>query len=235
MATNVPWPSIHASIMRLTALDECGVPLFGQPATLVSDGVVRVASTSEYEDGEETYKKNGAGKPKVVHKDPDQLKYISLEIEFVGVDPQAWGLITGMPVMTNYAGDATGLRLGNYDTGANFALELWTDIPGTPCGADGKPYGYFCWPWVGQGRVGDLELAETAADFTLSATTKSGAAWAEGPYDVALHLTDPEDPDSGTIAGPLLEPATSKDHVLLDQVNVPPPAATGELVMLPVP
>lgn len=230
MPNNKVWPSIHANIMRLTKLDACGVPIAATPAKLVTDGIVKVSATSEYEDGEETTKKKGSGKIGVQHKDPDVLKYLSLEIEFLGVDPEAWGLITGNPVVTDYLGNSTGIRLGDYDVDANFALELWTDVPGAACTGGLQPYGYFLWPFIGQGKVGDLEFAVEAAEFTLSATTKPGSGWGVGPYDVVLNeivapATTPE-------AGPLLEAMTERDHCHMDQVTVAPPAVTAGAVLL---
>lgn len=217
--------------MRLTKLDECGVPIVAGPAMLVTDGVVKVSATSEYEDGEETIVKNGAGKIKVSNKDPDQLKYISLEIQFIGVDPEAWNLITGNPVVVDHEGNSTGYRIGNYDVEANFGLELWTDVPGVACGAGAKPRGYMLWPFIGQGKVGDLEFAVGAAEFTLTATTKPGTGWGKGPYDVVLN--DPVAPATEPVAGPLLEAMTEADHFHSDIVTVAPPAVTDGAVVIP--
>lgn len=226
MANRV-WPSIHANLMRLTKLDKCGVPIAVGPAMLVTDGIVKVSASAEYEDGEDTFKKKGSGKLAFAHKDPDILKYLSLEIEFVGVDPEAWGLITGNTVVTDAAGASTGLRIGNYDVEANFALELWTDVPGVACDGGLTPYGYFLWPFIGQGRVGDLELAVEAAEFTLTANTKPGNGWGAGPYDVVINGT------GGTAAaGPLIDPMTGEDHFHMDIVTVAPPALTEGAVVL---
>lgn len=230
--TNVPWNSIHAKKMRLTKLDECGVPVIGAKSTLVTSGIVKISLSAEYEDGEETTKKNGNGDICVQHKDADQLKYLSPEIEFCGVDPEAWNLITGMPIVVDgeTTPNAVGMKFGSYQVDANFALEVWTDIPGAACapGAD-KPYGYWLLPFIGSGRLGDIDLEVAVANFTLTAQTKDGSGWAAGPYDV--QMTGGATP----VAGPLLDPLTSKDHILFIQSTVAPPADTAGAVVLPAP
>ncbi len=229
--TNVPWNSIHAKKMRLTKLDECGVPVIGAKSTLVTSGIVKISLSAEYEDGEETTKKNGNGDICVQHKDADQYKYLSPEIEFCGVDPEAWNLITGMPLITDGATtpNTVGIKFGSYKVDANFALEVWTDIPDAACGAGAKPYGYFCLPFVGSGRLGDIDLEVAVANFTLTAQTKGGSGWGSGPYDVQMSAGATPAP------GPLLDPLTGQDHIAAFQTTVAPPADTAGAVALPTP
>ena len=228
---NQTWPSIHAKKMRLTKLDACGVPVVGPKSTLVTSGIVKIGLSAEIEDGEETTKKNGNGDICVQHKDPDQLKYIKPEIEFCGVDPEAWSLITGQPLVLDASGtpNPVGIKLGSQPIETNFALEVWTDIPGAACGGGAKPFGYFLLPFVGSGRLGDFDLEVAVANFTVSAQTKGGAGWGSGPYDVVLHAPVGGDPAE---AGELLEALTDKDHILIMKTTVAPPADTAGAVAL---
>ena len=226
---NQTWPSIHAKKMRLTKLDDCGAPVIGTKSTLVTSGIVKISLSAEYEDGEETTKKNGDGKICVQNKDPDQLKYLSPEIEFCGVDPEAYSMITGMPLVLDAATtpNPVGVKFGSYDVDANFALEVWTDIPGAGCGAGAKPYGYWALPFIGSGRLGDIDLEVGAASFTLSAQTKGGTGWGVGPYD-DIQMTGGVTP----APGPLLEALTDKDHLVFFQTTCPPPVDTAGAIAL---
>ncbi|QRY62751.1 hypothetical protein JVX90_00290 [Gordonia sp. PDNC005] len=223
---NTVWPSVHARRMRLTKVDSCGVPVTGaaNKSMLVTKGIVKVSITSEIEDGEETLKKNGSGEICVNYKDPNQVKYLSAEIEFCGVDPEAWSMITGQPLVVDADGNAIGVKISSKPIEANFALEVWTDIPGGSCASGFQPFGYFLLPFIGSGTIGDLELSVSAAEFTLSAQTKPGTGWGAGPYAVQRD----EDGDAGL----LLDPMTADDPALFIQVDVPPPAPTEGAVML---
>lgn len=225
---NTVWPSIHAKIMRLTKLDGCGAPLTGasDKAMLVTKGIVKISISAETEDGEDTVKKNGNGEICVQHKDPDQIKYLSPEIEFCGVDPEAWSLITGQPLVVDGGGNAVGIKISSAPIEANFALEVWTDVPGAACGAGGnQPFGYFCLPFIGSGKVGDIELSVSAAEFTLSAQTKPGTGWGVGPYGVVRDETD--------AVSRLLEALTPTDHAIIQTVTVAPPVPTDGAVQIP--
>lgn len=228
---NTTWPSIHAKIMRLTKLDSCGVPIVGPKSTLVTKGIVKISLSAEYEDGEDTVKKNGNGEICVQHKDPDQLKYMKPEIEFCGVDPEAYSLITGMPLVTDGAAtpNAVGVKFGSYPIEANFGLEVWTDVPGAVCGAGAKPYGYWLLPFVGSGRLGNIDLQVQAASFTLTAQTVPGSGWGNGPYDVMM------DGAATPAAGPLLDPVTGQDHIVFFETTVAPPVPTNGAIALPAP
>lgn len=226
---NTVWPSIHAKVLRLTKLDACGVPITGvaNKSMLVSAGLVKVSITAEYEEGEDTVQKNGNGDICFQHKDPDQIKYLSTEVQFCGVDPEAWSMITGQPLVLDAEGNAVGLRLSSRPLEARVGLEVWTDVPGQACAGGQQPFGYFCLPFLGSGRVGDLELAVSAAEFTLTSQTKPGTGWGVGPYNVVRDDTD--------AAAPLADALTATDHAILLQTTVAPPAPTNGAVLLPTP
>lgn len=231
--SNTVWPSIHANIMRLTRLNQCGVPVTGtgSKSKLVTDGVVKISLSAEYEDGEDTTKKNGAGKICVQHKDPDQLKYLSPEIEFCGIDPEAYNLITGQPLVTDHESNAVGLRLGSDALSTAFALEVWTDVPGVACETGSPLYGYWLIPFIGPGRLSDIELAVSAAEFTLSSQTKPGSGWAEGPYLVVAD-ENPDEGDPETVPSKLLEPIKGTDHIHFQATTIAPPSVTAGAVDL---
>lgn len=223
---NTVWGSIHANRMRLTKLDSCGAPITEavNKSMLVTKGIVKIGLTMEWEDGEDTVVKNGNGEICMQHKDPDQLKYVSAEIQFCGVDPEAWSMITGQPLIIDGAGNAVGYKLSSDPIEVNFALETWSDVPGSACGGGFKPFGYFGLPFLGSGKLGDVELSVSAAEFTLTAQTKPGTGWGTGPYGVVRDETDK--------VSKLLEPLTENDHMISQLTTVEPPAVTDGAVLL---
>lgn len=226
---NVTWPSVRAKKMRLTRLDECGKPVVGAKSTLVTSGLVSIDVSAEYEDGTENAPKNGNDKFCFIDRMPDEFKYFTLGIAFCGIDPEAWEIVTGNPIYEDAAGDAVGIKFGRYseDIETAFALEVWSDVPGTNCGTGGKRYGYHVWPFIGSGRLDELTLNNETAEFTLgNAITKDGAQWGVGPYNVMLD-------DAATPApGPLVEALTGQDHYLPITTQVAPPADTAGAVAL---
>lgn len=224
---NLAWPSVRGKRARFTRLDECGVPVIGPKSTLVTKGFIKSSLSPEYEDATENAPKTANDEFAYVDRGRDLLKYFTGEIQFVGVDPEAWEIVTGNPVWANAAGDSVGFKAGRYDDLTNnFALELWTDIPDQAC-QGAKEYGYLLVPYLGPARVGEIAITAEAAEFTLTnAVTKDGTPWGVGPYDVELD-------DATTPApGPLNEALTAKDHLVMFRTKVPPPAVTAGAVAL---
>lgn len=226
---NTVWPSIRSHVVRATKLDACGAPVIGPKSTLVSDGHISIKNSPQYEDGEETNQKGANGKLIVKDKAPDQLKYINSEIVFAKVDPELFNLVTGQPIVLDHSGAAVGIRLGaTIDT--NVAIETWTDVPGTACGADGKLYGYALLPFLKGGRLGDFSFENALATFTVTMRTEENSPWAKGPYDVVLNAIVP--PATEPAAGPLLTDIDSDQHIHMEPTAVAPPAVTAGAVAL---
>lgn len=223
------WPTIRSHVVRATSLDSCGAPIIGPKSTCVSDGHISIKLSPQYEDGEETNQKNAAGKLKVVDKAPDQLKYINFELAFMQVNPDIFNQVTGQPIVLDHAGNAVGIRIGE-TVEANVAVETWTDVPGTACGADGKAYGYALLPWIKGGRLGDFSFENALATFTLSGRTSADSQWGIGPYNVVLNAgAAPEDP---AVAGKLLTAIAADQHIHMEPTTVAPPAVTVGAVEL---
>lgn len=228
MPTTV-WPTIRSHVVRATKLDSCAAPVVGQKSTLVTGGHISVKLSPQYEDGEETNQKAASGKLRVVDKADDQLKYFNFEAVFAEVNPDLFNLLTGQPIVLDYLGNAVGIRIGE-TINANAAIETWTDVPNTACGPNGKSYGYFLMPWMTGGRLGDFSFENALATFTITGRTSSDAQWGVGPYDVVSQA--PIAPSTVALAGPLLVPIASDQHVHMEPTTVAPPAETAGAIPL---
>lgn len=233
MVAGKTFAPIRGRRMRITRLDECGVPVVGAASTRVSKGFVSVGLSPQYEDADAINVTNAAGEIDFNEPGDSTLTGMQAEIAFTRVDPDLLSLITGQQVVVDGAAVATGFRMsgGIPDGLGGWALEVWSDLGGQAC-AGAKAYGYFLLPFLRGGTIGDFSIENGAANFTITSTTREGSGWEVGPYDVVMHpagvdpIADPAEP------GPLLQTIGPKDHFHLEVTQVAPPAETVGLVAL---
>lgn len=219
MATKC-FPLVRGRRLRATRLDACGRLASAECSSITTKGFVSVALTANIDEGEEISVVNASGERCVSDKPTATFTGYGVQITFCDVDPQLYAMMTNQSVVFDSQGDAVGFRMNTgVDTGgAGFALELWSGVPGVACdtpGAGGS-YGYLLLPFVSGGVLGDFTIENGAVTFTLqNASTKDGSAWGVGPYDVV--------PGVGGVAGPLLTPIDSRDHLHVQYTTVAPP------------
>lgn len=210
--------------VRATLLSSCGVPVTGC-STVVSDGIISVEMTKEYEDREEFFVKNGDGVFCVKETNAPILKWINLVLTFCNVDPELVNIMSAEPIVYDDASvpNATGYSTQEGSSAsANFALEGWTRLSGTGVACTGgQEYGYFLWPWIVEGTIGDLTLENGAANFVLNARTRSGSPWGLGPYMVDYS----DNPAGSTTQIPLLTAIGSTQHMRQFMTRLAPPDA----------
>jgi hypothetical protein len=218
--------------VRVTQLSSCGVPVTGC-STVVSDGIISIGMTKEYEDRQEFFVKNGDGIFCVRETNPPILKWINLELTFCNVDPDIVGVVTGNSLVSNDA--VSPVHTGfNEEEGAvalvNFAFEGWTRIAGNagvPC-TGGVEYGYALFPWVVEGTMGDVTYENGAANFVVNARTRSSSPWGLGPYYVDYS----DNPAGSTNNIPLLTPILSTQHKRFFLTRKAPPVASCGCITL---
>ncbi|MGO1566461.1 MAG: PKD domain-containing protein [Brachybacterium sp.] len=208
--------------IRVTRVDGCGRPVYGEDSQAVSKGFISVAFTANTVESDEINQPNASGETCIYEPSVPSLSGYGVEITFCEVDPELFSLITGQEVYLNGDGDVIGLTVGTDIDMADqgFALELWAGSPtGDACanpgsGATGS-FGYFLMPYLKGGMVGDFTVENGAVTFTITgATTRDNNLWGVGPYDVML--------TSGE-AAPLSTPLAPRKHVLLIVTGVAPP------------
>lgn len=214
----------RARAMRLTRLDECGIPVFGECSTVVSKGFVSVGVTPTYYEPDEIEVPNANGELCISDMPKPQLKWNELEIVFCNIDPNAYNIITGDALVLDDAAEpnTVGFRQSGTDSDAplqNFALELWAGRPGQPCTTPGTiSTGYFVLPFVVNGILGEWTFENAELNMTLTARTSPGSGWGVGPYNVrADALTQAPEP--------LLTPIGPLDHMHHEVVTIAPPTA----------
>lgn len=214
--------------VRVTQLSSCGVPITGC-TTAVSNGIISLAMTKEYEARVENFVKNGDGVFCVKETIAPILKWINIVATFCGVEPELANIMSGEPLVTD---DSAAARATGYSTRegsaatVNFALEAWTRLSnitnGSVACSGGAEYGYVLLPWIVEGTIGDITLENGAANFVLNARTRSGSLWGTGPYNIDL---------SDNVATlnthiPLLTPINALDHARQLTTRLAPPTAS---------
>src|SRR5262245_8253308 len=219
------FPLVGGRVMRVTRLDGCGRPVYGECSAVVSDGFVSIAATANIDEGDTIEVKNANGKMCVRQQPCPILTNYGLELTFCQVDPDLYALLSGQDVVLDpTSGDVIGFRVNTgvslCDTG--FALEVWSNVPGVACGPGATAagaFGYLLYPFVQGGVFGDFTIENDAVSFVISnATTKSGGGWGNGPYDIAL--------GTGGAPGPLTDPIHNDDHLHVQLTEVAPPEPT---------
>lgn len=212
--------------MRITRLDACGVPVVGACSVVTTSGFVSVAVSPVYRDADEIEIVNANAELCISDRTCPQFKWDELEMEFCQIDPDAWNIITGDALVldddTTPGPNTVGFRQsGNDLCTANFALEIWANVTGQACTDPAeKAYGYFLFPFVTQGTVGDFTFENDGITLTLNAITKAGSGWGTGPASYTVR----RDANTGT-PEVLLTPIGANDHMHFEQVTVAPPAA----------
>jgi hypothetical protein len=212
---------LQGEALRVTLLDECGNPEYGDCAFAVSDGFVSATLTPNVEEGERFYQRNAAGRALINQRSKPDLNWYDVTIVFQEVDAELFTIVTGLQPYLDSEGNTIGFPVTQSDFAtANFALEIWMGNAETEC-LPGDPYpffGYNLLPWVVEGALmEDIEITNGMITFTINGRTRRGTPWGEGPYDVVR--------DAGGDPAPLYTPIASDTHHLQIWTQLAPPAA----------
>lgn len=184
-------PLVKGRRIRVTRLDGCGRPIYGDDSQVVSRGFISVGVTANTTETEEISQPNAAGETCIYEPAETSLVGYGVELSFCKVDPDLLALVTGQEVVLAEDGETvigfdvdTKVDLAN----SNFALELWTGSPtGDACATEGSEgsFGYILFAYLRGGILGDFTVENAAVTFTVTgANTRDGNAWGLGPYNV---------------------------------------------------
>jgi len=218
--------SIKGRTLRLTRLDECGLPDVGaECGVIVTDGFISVTLSQEVETGEEFTQKNAWGDFCIAEKDGDRVKWINVAISLCEVDPEILDMVGGAnPVVVG--SDTIGATFGKEPNPSSFALEVWTKKAGTDACAAGTPeWGYFIVPFVKNGMIdGDITIENGPLTLGLKGEGQgANAAWGSGPHgDNPMKAPFPAEDTWGMVVTDVQPPPTTDGCQPLSAV-----AATG--------
>lgn len=177
--------SIKGRVARITRLDECGAPVFGDSSVITTEGFITVTIGEEKEAGDEYKQKNAWGTLTINEKDRAITKWANVMISLTDVDPDIMDVIGGATPVENGAGDVIGFTMGPNSGVSAFAIEVWTKKAGSGnCVAGVTEWGYFVVPFVKNGQL-DGEVKIENAPMSLSMKGEgygAPAEWGVGPH-----------------------------------------------------
>lgn len=218
---------VNGRRMRVTRVDGCGRPVFGDDSVAVSKGFVSVALTANTNSQDAVTVTNANAENCVNIPEKDTPSGFGVEIEFCGVDPSILSLMTGQDVRlsadgTEVVGFTVNTKVDLSSQGV--ALEVWAGVVGNAdaCADPGSgavdSLGYLLLPELKGGYLSDFTVAAGAIDFTVTGSnTQDGTYWGNGPYDVVR--------DADGDPGPLNTPIDPFDHLVFEFTTVPAPDA----------
>lgn len=212
---------LQGETIRVTRLDECGNPEFGDCAYAVSDGFVQVVMTPNAEEGERFLQRNASGRAIVNQRSAPSLNWYDLSIQFQEVDPELFTIVTGLNPYEDDQGRTIGVVVTESEFAtANFSLEAWMGNAEEEClPGDTFPFfGYNLLPWVVEGALSeDITITNDLITFTVVGRTRKGTPWGTGPYDVVR--------DSDGDPAPLFTAIPTDTHHLPIWTQLAPPVA----------
>jgi len=212
---------LQGSTLRVTRLDVCGNPEFGECAFAVSEGFVTATITPNSEEGERFLQRTANGSAIVNQRGRPILNWYDVQIVFQEIDPELFTLITGLQPYMDDQDRVIGFPVTESDYAtANFALELWMGNAEEACLPGELPFfGYNLLPWVTEGALAeDIVVQNDLITFQVNGRTRKGTPWGVGPYDVVLDQT-------GT-ASPLFTDIPTDTHHLPIWTQLAPPEAS---------
>lgn len=212
---------LQGDTLRVTRLDECGNPEYGDCAFATSDGYVSVTLTPNVEEGERFFQRTANGNTIINQRSKPTLNWYDVTAVFAEVDPELFTIMTNLDPYLDDQDNVIGFPVteSKFAT-ANFALELWMGNAEEEClPGDAYPfYGYNLLPWVVEGALmEDLEITNGMINFTIVGRTRKGTPWGVGPYDVVR--------DAASVPSPLFTAIPSDTHHLPIWTQLAPPEA----------
>lgn len=209
--------SARVCALRVARLNSLCQIVPGANNGVVSTAIVRLASSPEYEAGDDFTQKNGCGDICLTVRTLDKLKRMNLTLDLCTRDMELIELLTGAQLYTEGA-DIIGVsRRGvGEDDPDPVSLELWTKaIPSGTTASCAAPGAASWWRWVyprATFTLGDVTHENGIGMVTLSGYAEPNTWWGNGPWNdwPADELLDENSPE----------------HFVLDSVG-PPTAQCG--------
>lgn len=213
---------VRGRVARVTKLDNCARPVYGEYSQAVTEGVVSAAFTANTAETEAIETTGMSGRRLVWEPSITEFAGYALVLTFARVEFDVFEIITGMPLVFNEAGAVVGIeadtkiKLSDWGFGLEiFAGATGTDVCDDP-DAEGE-FGYLLLPRMQGGILGDFTIENASISFTITgAQTRDGNRWGRGPYAVERNAAG--------VAGPLFQPVSPTAALRMQVTTVAPPA-----------
>ncbi len=221
--------------MRVTRLDDCGVPAYDDDCTYyVRNCTVSATWEDQVEDPQEYLMRCDDDVLQFYKRTRPTYKFAQASLSINDIDPLLLQLMMGFDVETDAQTlDPVGGRLNAATFGATkFAFEFWTEMAPSPnqalcAGADGR-WAYLLFPFGINGRWSTAPTFGNGTDaMVIQWDAMIGGSWEDGPFDVVADaLGEP---------APLTDPMQPSQVYLMRETSVAPPALTDGCVVLSSP
>ncbi len=219
MATNLCGTPIKGKIIRIIAVDVCGVLISGANSRkVVLSSFTKVGLSPQYEDGTEFFERTADGSVCVNQKDPPILKRYTADVDLCAVDPDSTPqVLSARELTTTGPVSGTGFAISEGPPTSHFSLECWQQIGGSgacdPTGA--QRYVYNALPHCLNTRLQDysIENAKSVLSF-ICETQGASPLWTAGAAWLPAGAGGAVSPNAAT-----------PDHWLFNITTVAPPVA----------
>ena len=216
----------NADVVRVTKLDQCGRPIAGLNS-FVSECVASLAMNPNIDEQDDVIYRAANGSLCGVKRGCPTLLGYDLEYNFFQVSPELTDVLTGNPVVMDFAGTPVGNDDCAIQCDRGFAIELWSELIGATCTATGfQRYLYTLIPWVTNGYVNDLEIGSEQVTFQLGGASRAGGQWGTGPYNVVAT-------DAANTPGRMLTPLGNTCHRRMQITTIQPPVPSCDYQTVP--
>lgn len=203
-------PSItRGDRIRITKVDQCGRPVYGECNSIVTKGIVTIAEEPQTEDPEPLEQVAFDGIEKCF-SEPGCATVTSRTITItwcaISFDAFLFMNPNHRPIYDD-AEQIVGLfESDKIDCSAGYAVEVWTQVAGASDVCTGEEdsgqWMYTVYPWISGATPGEITIGgDEVVTYTSIGNTKTGSRWGKGPYQVAIvdgrpqGLREPFDPD----------------------------------------
>jgi len=224
----MPCPKLaEGDRIRVTRVDRCGRPVSGPDNAVVSECWASVLMAPNVNTGTDIEMPSMNGRSCAFKKACPDFRGFDNTASFWEASPEVIELLTGNPIVLDHAGEPVGWSDEAVACSTGFALEIWQQIMGVECtGDEDGLWMYWLQPWLTNGLLGDVTVANAGTSFTLTAASQKGAGWGVGPWNVQAA-------DGINTPGPLLTAIGANQHRRAFLTTIAPPTAQCGYVAVP--
>lgn len=224
---SVTYPLVRGKVARFTLLDQCGFPVVTK-GTYTTEGFVQVASTKNYDAGDEIKVRLANGRIGVHEVGQQTFLNYSIEIDLVKINPGVLTMLTGDAAVLDWNTTIVGWEETELvAVNANFALEVWTATAGVRCSAGSLVSGYMLYPFITQATMDIDPISDKEITVAIKGVSEGNPSWGKGPYGgTGASIPGPVASDVLNTPSRLLLPVNAAAHRHFELTPIAPPVAS---------